>query len=279
MPTGDPKIPDYIKRAKEIHQDFIERTDGSVGAANDDDVDDNTSNINGKDVEEENDEELENYFDAAQLFIPPQPDLELNTPRPMSRSTSVPAVAAAAAATAAAAAASAAAAAAAAPTTADAATASGGDTRQPRASPPSSSVSRFVKQVSGIGKKPASSKADEHGFTVQSAMMMMMMMQQNQDRTMQQQWKEEDRQRRIEKEEVAKLEREERIEMFRLSLQQQSLAQQANQQMMTMMMTMMTGGVMSSNKRGNTSEGNDNNPNKKVRSDVDNENEGSNEKE
>ena len=84
MPTGDPKIPDYIKRAKEIHQDFIERTDGSVGAADDDDVDDNTSNINGKDVEEENDEELENYFDAAQLFIPPQPDLELNTPRPMS---------------------------------------------------------------------------------------------------------------------------------------------------------------------------------------------------
>ena len=42
----------------------------------------------------------------------------------------------------------------------------------------------------------------------------MMMMQQNQDRMMQQQWKEEDRQRRIEKEEVAKLERDERMEMF-----------------------------------------------------------------
>ena len=81
-------------------------------AADDDDVDDNTGNVNGVQVEEENDKELENYFDAAQLFIPPQPDLELNTPRPMSQNTSVPAAAAAATA--------------AAPTTAATATASGG---------------------------------------------------------------------------------------------------------------------------------------------------------
>ena len=45
------------------------------------------------------------------------------------------------------------------------------------------------------------------------------------------------------------------------------------------MMTMMAGGVMGSNKRGNTGEGNDHNSNKKVRSEVDNENEGSDEKE
>ena len=50
MPTGDPKIPDYIKRAKEIHQDFIEQTDWSVGATDDDDDDDNTGNINGEEV-------------------------------------------------------------------------------------------------------------------------------------------------------------------------------------------------------------------------------------
>ena len=75
MPTGDPKIPDYIKRSMEIHQDFIEQTDGSVGgsvgATDDNDVDDNTGYVNGEEVEEENDDELENYFDAAQLFIPP----------------------------------------------------------------------------------------------------------------------------------------------------------------------------------------------------------------
>jgi hypothetical protein len=68
MPTGDPKIPDYVQRAKEIHRDFIERTDGSVGAADDVDDDNEDSNINGDLVDEEvedEDDELANFFDAA----------------------------------------------------------------------------------------------------------------------------------------------------------------------------------------------------------------------
>ena len=96
MPTGDPKIPDYIKRAKEIHQDFVERTDGSDGAPDDEDDDDN--NLNGDDNEED-DDELANFFDARNMesinpsqtgstnvpTIPPPPDDdELTTPCPSS---------------------------------------------------------------------------------------------------------------------------------------------------------------------------------------------------
>ena len=284
MPTGDPKIPDYVQRAKEIHREFIERTDGSVGAADDVDDDDEDSNVNGdlvnKEVEDE-DYELANFFDAANgaQFNPPSTNVPNNPPLPdvgtlsrsssrasnlpdvgtLSRSssrasnrvTTTPAAAAAAAAA----------------TT----PASGSDTRRPRSSP-LSSQSTFVQQVSAMGKKQGNTKIDDHGMTVQSAMMMMMM-QQNQDRVMQQQWKEEDRLRRMEREfqeekrrsereEQTKLEREERLEMFRLNLQQQAMAQQANQQMMTMMMTMMTGTVMQgNNKRHNTNDGNENDGN------------------
>ncbi len=117
-----------------------------------------------------------------------------------------------------------------------------------------------------MGKKPASSKANNHGVTVQIAMIMMML-QQNQDHT-------KDCQRRIEREEVAKLECEERMEMFWLTLQQQAMAQQANQQMMTMMMMKMTGSMMGNNKWHNTGEGNGQYPSKKVRSDVNNDSEG-----
>jgi len=69
MPTGDPNIPDYIKRAKEIHQDFIERTDGSVGAAAAADDDANNEN---EEVEDDNDERA-TYFDVAEtkLSYPP----------------------------------------------------------------------------------------------------------------------------------------------------------------------------------------------------------------
>ena len=73
MPTGDPKVPDYIKRAKEIHCDFIERTDGSVGAPNDgDDNDDGNLNVD-EEVEDDDDDKLTNYFDAAtaEQFYPP----------------------------------------------------------------------------------------------------------------------------------------------------------------------------------------------------------------
>ncbi len=68
MPTGDPKIPDYVQRAKEIYRDFIERTDGSDGAADDVDDYDEDSNINGDLVDEEvedEDDELTHFFDAA----------------------------------------------------------------------------------------------------------------------------------------------------------------------------------------------------------------------
>ncbi len=76
MPTGDPKMPDYILRAKEIHRDFVERTDGSVGAPNDDDDDDDSdeySNINGgQDDGGQDGEEVDNEEDElANFFMAP----------------------------------------------------------------------------------------------------------------------------------------------------------------------------------------------------------------
>ena len=95
MPTGDPKMPDYILRAKEIHRDFVERTDGSVGAPNDDDDDDDSdeySNINGgqddggqdgEEVDNEEDE-LANFFHVSN-FVDGSTNGDLTTPRPLSR--------------------------------------------------------------------------------------------------------------------------------------------------------------------------------------------------
>jgi hypothetical protein len=102
-PTGNPKMPDYIGQAKDIHQEYRRRTDGSDGGDEDDEDDDDDDDDRNND-DDDVDDELANYFHPAEMEpfdpaqannIPPVPPLPefvddlTTTLRPLSRTSSI----------------------------------------------------------------------------------------------------------------------------------------------------------------------------------------------
>ena len=176
MPTGDPTMPDYVRRAKEIHRDYIEMSNGSDGEDDESVEEGGGCNNNGNNIDElvvnDGDEEDEDDFFAdandVENPIPQLPPLltghSSSSSRPNSRaSNTAPSAVVATAAAVAATTAGALSTAAAVDTTAGALSTS--QTRRPRASPPSLS-SRFIQQINDMGRKKRADKKRSVVFKV-----------------------------------------------------------------------------------------------------------------